>query len=216
MNIILFGPPGAGKGTQANKLSKDFKLFKVSAGDLLRDEIKKKSSLGKEIETIINSGMLVPDVIINNLIEQVASNPNYHNQIIFDGYPRNLSQVHSLEKILNQYKQKILCVLNLDVDIQNITKRVLGRKICSRCGLTFNDYFNPPNKKNYECELQFLEKRADDSEKVLKKRYDTYQKEIATITSYYKKKKLLYKIDGKGDISQIYEQIRLIIGSLNS
>ena len=126
MNIILIGPPGSGKGTQGDNLVKDFNLFKVSTGDLLRKEVEKKSELGMKIKHIIEKGHLASDEITNNLIEIILSNINYSNRLIFDGYPRNLSQVNTLTILMKKYNQKINCVLCLKVDKNLIVKRILG------------------------------------------------------------------------------------------
>ena len=211
MNIVLFGLPGAGKGTQADNLTKEFNLFKVSSGDLLREEIKKKSSLGNKIKSVIDRGLLVSDGIIGDLIEDILSNKSYFNRLIFDGYPRNLNQARNLDILIKKYNHKISCVLSLKVDQDVIIKRILGRKVCSKCGLTFNEFFNFPNKKNYKCGLKFLQKRSDDNEKTISNRFNTYTKETLPILNYYKNQNLLYEIDGMGDIPIIYKEIRRII-----
>ena len=140
MNIVIFGPPGAGKGTQADFLVSEFKLLKVSTGDLLRKEIEKESDLGLEIKDIIDKGQLASDNIINSLIEKLISNNEYANKLIFDGYPRNLSQTKMLDYLLKENNQKISCVLSLNVDYKVILKRILGRQVCANCGLIFNKY----------------------------------------------------------------------------
>jgi len=141
VNIILFGPPGAGKGTQSDNLVKDLNLYKISTGDLLREEVKKKSALGIKIKSILDQGMLVSDDIINDLIENILSNKNYFNRLIFDGYPRNFNQVKHLDILIKKYNQKIYCVLNLKVNQDVIIKRIIGRQVCPKCGLTFNEFF---------------------------------------------------------------------------
>ena len=216
MNIVLFGPPGAGKGTQSDLLVKKFDLFKVSAGDLLRDAVKKKSSLGDVIKSTIDQGSLVPDDIINNLIENIISNKIYFNRIIFDGFPRNLEQAKNLQILMNKYKQKIFCVLNLKVEKEIIIKRILGRQICSKCGLTFNEFFNPSTKEKHKCDPNYLQKRSDDNEKTAKNRFETYEKETLPIFNHYKDLKLLHEIDGMGDIPKIYKEICQIIRSLET
>jgi adenylate kinase len=216
VNIILFGPPGAGKGTQADNLVKDYNLFKVSTGDLLRKEIKKETSIGLKIKSPLDQGSLVSDLLITNLLEKVISNKTYSNRMIFDGYPRNLNQVKNLENLLKEYDQKISCILSLKVDLNIIIKRILGRKVCSKCGNVFNDFFNPANSNNHRCDSKFLQKRPDDSENVIKNRFATYEKETLPILNYYKNKKLLHQIDGMNKIDQIYGKIRCIIDSLEA
>ena len=160
MNLIIFGSPSAGKGTQSNNIINNFDLKQVSTGDLLRNEIKLQTDLGKKIESIINNGELVSDDVANTLIEKIISDPNNFNRLIFDGYPRTLSQVYSLEKFLKKFNQKISCVLSLNIDKETIIKRVLGRLICTKCGLTFNKYFDPPQKEKYNCNLKYLKENS--------------------------------------------------------
>ena len=216
MNIILFGPPGAGKGTQGDNLVRDFNLVKISTGDLLRDEINKKNTLGNEIDTLINKGSFVPDKIINNLIENLFLNKNYLNRFIFDGYPRNLSQLENLNILLKKYNQKISLVINLNVDLEILTKRILGRLTCSKCGSVFNKFYNPPNENNHSCELKFLQTRSDDNAEIIKNRFSTYIKETKPVMDYYKKQNLLHVIDGKNEISFIYKEICRIITSIET
>jgi len=216
VNIILFGPPGAGKGTQSDNLAKDFNLYKISTGDLLRKEIKKKSAFGIKIQNILDEGMLVSDDIINNLIESVLSNKGYFNSIIFDGYPRNLNQVKNLNILVEKYDQKISCVLNLKVAQDVIIKRITGRQVCSVCGSTFHEFFNPSTKENHNCDIKFLQKRSDDSEKIARNRFETYTKETLPVLDYYQNLNLLYEIDGSDHIHEIYKEIRQIIDSLEA
>ena len=216
MNIILFGPHGAGKGTQADNLSKKFKLFKISTGDLLREEIKKNTTLGNEIKNKIDKGILAPDKIIYDLINKVLGNKNFLNRLIFDGFPRTLSQATNLESLLNQHKQKLTCVLSLNVDKDTVIKRILGRQTCSKCGLIFNQYFNPATKLNHSCESSFLVKRDDDNEKTIINRYDTYIEKTLPILDFYKKQSLLKEINGTSEINLIYKEIEAFITSLET
>ena len=143
MNIILFGPPGAGKGTQADNIIRIFNLHKISTGDLLRNEVNNKTDLGIKIKSIIEEGSLVSDDIINNLIIKVLSDKKFYNRLIFDGYPRNLDQAINLDLLLKNYKQKVSCVLNLKVDKELVIKRILGRQTCTKCGFIFNELKEP-------------------------------------------------------------------------
>ena len=216
MNIILFGPPGAGKGTQADNIVKNFNLHKVSTGDILREKIKDDTNLGRKIKSKIDSGALVSDDIINDLIIKILTNKKHHNSLIFDGYPRNLNQAKSLDLLVKKHDQKISCVLNLNIDKESIIKRVLGRLICTKCGLTFNKYFNPPQREKYNCNLTYLKARTDDNEETIKNRINTYMKETLPILNYYADQKILHKIDGTREINQISSEIGGIITSLET
>ena len=187
MNIVIFGPPGAGKGTQSKFIVEKYKVHQLSTGELLRNEIVNNTKLGSEISSIINSGELVSDNIVSNLIEKFISDPLYKNRLIFDGYPRNLNQVKNLDYLLKKYNQKIDIVLKLSVSLEIIKTRIIERKS--------------------------LENRADDNEKVAIKRYETYENNIKPVIDFYKKSNLLKVVNGETSISQISTEIsRLIEG----
>ena len=216
MNIILFGPPGAGKGTQADNIVQNFNLHKVSTGDLLRNEIKNNTKLSNKIKSIIENGSLVPDDIINSLIAKILSDKKFYNRLIFDGYPRNLSQAKNLNLLLKQFNQKISCVLCLNVDKESVTKRILGRQICSNCGLIFNKYYKPAISENHTCDPKYLNKRSDDNESTIINRFETWSDITLPILNYYKQQNLLHQINGMGEINEIFEKIRVIIASLEA
>ena len=185
MNIVIFGPPGAGKGTQSNFIVKKFNLYQLSTGELLRKEINDKTQLGQQISSIINTGNLVSDEIVGNLIEKFIADKNYKNRLIFDGYPRNLSQARYLDVLLKRNNQKIDIALKLSVSLETIKKRIFERKN--------------------------LEKRADDNEKIAIKRYETYENNIEPVINFYKQSDLLQVVNGEASITEISDEISALI-----
>ena len=211
MNIIIFGPPGAGKGTQAQNLVKKFNLFQLSAGDLLRSEIKKKTEIGKKIEQIIAQGDFVTDDIVNELLKKFITNYNYRNKIIFDGYPRNINQAKTLEVMLNSDNQSINFILFLKVTRETVEKRILGRIICEKCNRTMNEYFNKEEIDKHECEKNYLKKRKDDNKETIITRYDEYMKKTKPILDFYSSRSYFHEIDGNQKIQVITGKIEQIL-----
>ena len=185
MNIILFGPPGAGKGTQAQNIVEKFNLIQISTGDLLRNEIKNKTDIGKEIEDTISKGDFATDEIIDRLLKNKVTNSDIKNKIIFDGYPRSLSQAKNLDLLLNNSNQKIDFIFFLNVNKETIIKRIEKRKI--------------------------LEKRSDDNLNTILKRYDTYMETTRPVLDFYSKNQNFYEIDGSEEIDVISSKIEQIL-----
>ena len=181
MNIVLFGPPGAGKGTQAKYLVKKLNSFQISTGELLREEIYKNSDIGKTITNDMKNGKFVSDEIVNELIKKVIFDEKYKNKLIFDGYPRSLEQAKNLETILESSNQKIDYIFFLNVQKEVIIKRVEKRKT--------------------------LEKRSDDDSNIILKRYDTYMDMTRPVLDFYSKNSNFYEIDGALKIEQITAKI---------
>ena len=214
MNIVIFGPPGAGKGTQSNFIVNKYKLYQLSTGELLRSEIKNKSKLGNQISSIINTGKLVSDKIVSDLIEKFIADNNFKNRLIFDGYPRNISQAENLNILLKKNNQKIDLVLKLSVSLDLVKKRISGRSVCSLCGKIYNDYFNPAPKDSNCCASKFLQKRSDDTLEVAVTRYETYEQKIKPVINFYKQSSLLKVINGEVSIPEINNEISGLIDGI--
>jgi len=211
VNIILFGPPGAGKGTQSQKIAKKFNLHQVSTGDLLRNEIKNKSNIGKKIEQIISQGDFVTDDIVNKILKTVIINPLYRNRNIFDGYPRNITQAESLEIMLNSDNQSINFILFLKVNREIIEKRILGRIICEKCNKTFNEYLTKEEIENHKCGKNYLKKRKDDNLETIINRYDEYVKKTKPVLDFFSQRSYFHEIDGSQKIHEINSKIEQIL-----
>ena len=181
MNIILFGPPGAGKGTQAKYLVTKLNSIQISTGDMLRNEIQNNTEIGKMIINDMNEGKFISDEIVNQLIKNVVQDPQKKNKLIFDGYPRSLSQAKNLDILLEHSKQKIDFIFFLNVDKETIIKRIEKRKV--------------------------LEKRSDDDLDTILKRYDTYMETTKPVLDFYSKNLNFYEIDGSQKIDQITNKI---------
>ena len=185
MNIILFGPPGAGKGTQSKHLIKKLNSFQISTGDILRNEIKKNSEIGKTIINDMNEGRFVSDQIVNKLIEELIYDPQKKDRLIFDGYPRSLSQAKNLELLLINSNQKIDHIFFLNVNKDTIVKRIEKRKV--------------------------LENRSDDELETILKRYDTYMKTTRPVLDFYSKNSNFHEFDGTLEIDEITSKIDAFI-----
>ena len=185
MNIILFGPPGAGKGTQAKYLVKKLNGYQISTGDILREEIKKDTDIGKKIISNMNEGKFVSDEIVNNLLKNHIFDPNKKEKLIFDGYPRSLSQAKNLEVLLKNSNQNIDLILFLNVDKETILKRLEKRKI--------------------------IENRSDDVSDTIVKRYETYMKTTQPVLNFYSQKSNFKEIDGAMEIDQITSKIETFL-----
>ncbi len=211
MNIILFGPPGAGKGTQALQIVNNHNYFQLSTGDLLRNEVKKKTDLGKEIEDKISKGNFVSDQIVNELLRKSISELKYRDRIIFDGYPRTIEQSKNLDKILNEFNQKIDLIISLHVPRDIIEKRIAGRVTCDKCNITLNKFFNEKEIKLHPCGSEHFIKRKDDNHETLMNRFDIYMQTTKPVIEYLSKNRNFYEVDGTLEISKITNKIDTFI-----
>ena len=211
MNIILFGPPGAGKGTQAQFIVKKHNYFQLSTGNLLRKEVKLKTSLGLEIESLISKGKFASDKIVNSLLIKSITNLKFRDRIIFDGYPRNIDQAKNLKLILSEFDQTIGHIIFLNVSKDIIEKRIIGRMTCDKCNMTMNEFFNKDQIELHPCGKEFLKRRKDDDFEVLVARYDTYMKTTKPILDFYSNDTNFTEIDGAMKIEEITSKINDVL-----
>jgi adenylate kinase len=207
LNIVLFGPPGAGKGTQSQFLTDKFALTHVSTGDLLRAAIKNKTALGLEAKRYMDAGELVPDAIVIGLIKEVMTK-NMGKGMLLDGFPRNTNQAQALDSLLGQENSNIRRAVFLEVDRQLLKMRLTGRRVCTKCGAAFHIALRPPKNEGV-CDVcgGTLEHRPDDKPEVIDNRLEVYDKNTAPLKTYYQKAGKFIAVDGVGDPEAVFERI---------
>ena len=204
MRLILLGAPGSGKGTQAQKIEKNFGAVHISTGEIIRENINNKTDIGIKVEKIINQGKLVPDDVIIELVKDILNKPNIKNNFVLDGFPRTIKQAEALDKIIQIDK-----VIYIDTNIDMTKDRMLKRRVCPLCGKTYADTLVCPN-----CNVA-LSVRSDDNEQTINSRFEVYKSQTSPLIDFYKQKKLLFKVDGNQNIEQVFEQIKCILNEGN-
>lgn len=212
MRILLIGAPGAGKGTQAEKLSQTLKIPRITTGDLFRQAVEEKSALGEKVKDILERGALVGDEIVLELMQERMSKPDAMAGFILDGFPRTMGQAEGLEKWLEKKERRLNRVIALEVTDKEVVARISGRRQCTKCGVVYHVTANPPAKENIcdACGGPLIQ-RKDDCESTVRHRLDVYKKETAPLLSYYEKRGLLEKVDGSGSVEKIFSTIRSLI-----
>lgn len=209
MNIILMGPPGAGKGTQAEKLVEQLGLVQISTGDMFRQAMKENTKAGVSAKSYIDQGLLVPDEITNDIVKERLVQGNFGNGFILDGYPRNVFQAESLEKIVEELNIKVDAVVNIDVDFDKLVGRLSGRRICRNCGATYNLKFKPSKVEGVcdKCGGE-LYQRSDEDEATVKTRLNTYVEQTKPLIDYYQAKGSLININGDQAMDEVFNNIK--------
>ena len=214
MKLILLGPPGAGKGTQAQELERRHHLIQLSTGDMLRATIASGSELGKEVKGIVESGALVPDEIMIRIISERIGQPDCNSGFILDGFPRNLAQAHALEGVLAGVGKPLEAAVLLEVDFSVLMKRLTGRRTCSLTGQLLNIYFSPQEQLD-KCTNAGGEliQREDDNEETIKNRLDVYRLQTEPLIDYYRKRNKLRTVDADGSIDDVYARFKIAINA---
>jgi adenylate kinase len=208
MYLVLLGPPGAGKGTQAKRLAEKLFLPHISTGDILRQNVKLDTDLGRQAKGIMEKGLLVPDDLVAKMLDDRFNNPDIKNGFILDGYPRTLPQANSLDKILSAKGLAVDLVVYLDSSDEVIIKRLTGRLVCSKCGANFHVTNMPPKVKGLCDSCQgSLYQRSDDNEITVRKRLEVYKQEVSALIEYYQKVKKLYRLNADLGADVVLRQI---------
>ncbi|WP_432643382.1 adenylate kinase [Acidaminococcus sp.] len=208
MHILLMGPPGAGKGTQAEKLVADFPIPHISTGDMFRAAVKNGTELGKEAKKYMDAGGLVPDSVTIGIVRERLSQPDCTKGFILDGFPRTQEQAVALDQILKDLGISLTAAVNISVPDADLVARVTGRRICKNCGATYHVVYNPPKKENVcdKCGGE-LYQRDDDKETTVKKRLEAYHSQTAPLIAYYKAEGVYKEIDGTQPIDKVYADV---------
>jgi adenylate kinase len=208
MRLILLGPPGAGKGTQASAIVKRYNIPHISTGDIFRMNIKENTPLGKEVKSYLDAGLLVPDELVVDIVRDRIRRSDCKNGFLLDGYPRTINQAEVLNQELAEMGTKLDAAINIFLDTQLLIERAVGRRLCKNCGATYHIKFHPP-KQDGICDIcgGELYQRDDDKEETVKKRIEVYLTQTKPLIEYYKDKDLLVNIDGAQSIEDTFKEI---------
>jgi len=217
VKIILLGPPGAGKGTQAKVLAEKLSLPHISTGDLLRQNVAADTGLGKDARSFMDKGALVPDELVTRMLSERITHPDVKKGFILDGYPRNISQAKGLDDMLKSRNTGIDMVIYLDTSVPLVIQRLSGRLVCQACGLNFH-ITNMPPKKAMICDScgASLYQRTDDNEETIKKRLEVYKKESSPVIEYYEAKQKLHRLSADEDAGIVLGQILELVKRHNT
>ncbi|NOY89729.1 MAG: adenylate kinase [Deltaproteobacteria bacterium] len=210
MDLVLFGPPGAGKGTQAKFLVKSLGIPQISTGDMMRAERALGSELGARFDSFMSAGKLVPDELVLELMAKRLARDDAKAGAIFDGYPRTVQQAEALDALLASLDRKIDRVIALDVVLEDVVERITGRRVCLGCGQTYHVRYSPPPESGVcvSCQGTKIVQRSDDTEEVVRHRYTEYQEKTACLLDYYRGLGVVSEVDGRGGLDEVTQRIQ--------
>ena len=215
LNLILLGPPGAGKGTQAERLREDFGLAHISTGDMLRAQVSEGTELGKQAQRYMQAGELVPDEVIIDMIMQRIGDPDARDGFLLDGFPRNEQQADALAEALAAQERRLLGALLIDVPDDEVVRRLSGRRVCAKSGHVYHLHFDPPKHEGIcDQDGSRLIQREDDQEETIRKRLEVYQAQTAPLIDYYEREGLLRRFDGRRPPNEVHDHIRATLATL--
>ncbi len=217
MKLILIGPPGSGKGTQAKYLTEKYHVPQISTGDLLRAAVAAQTPLGRQAKTIMDAGQLVPNDIVIGMIRERIARPDADQGFVLDGFPRNIAQAETLDNILDKLGKPIDAVLQFDVDAEMLIQRMIGRLTCISCGALFNLFTQPPvsDDKCDECGCS-LHHRSDDNEEIIERRLRVFETLTQPLSDYYKHKGILHILEAHGDVAEVTKRVKSALRGLRS
>ncbi|MFQ3546445.1 adenylate kinase [Halobacillus rhizosphaerae] len=216
MNLILMGLPGAGKGTQAEKIVEKYNIPHISTGDMFRLAIKEGTELGKEAKSFMDKGDLVPDAVTIGIVRERLSKPDCQDGFLLDGFPRTIAQAEALESLLNDMEESLDYVLHIDVPKDQLIERLTGRRVCPTCGATYHVIFNPP-KEEGKCDHDGSEliQREDDQPDTVKKRLEVNVEQTKPLLDFYREKGYVVSFKGDRDINEVFQDIDQKLGNLS-
>ncbi|WP_100065957.1 adenylate kinase [Miniphocaeibacter massiliensis] len=216
MRLVLLGPPGAGKGTQASNIIKEYDVVHISTGDIFRKNIKEQTDLGKKVKDYLDKGLLVPDELTVDLVWDRLDQEDCKNGFLLDGFPRTLAQADALQKGLEKRNINLDKVINIEVDKNVLVKRLAGRRVCTNCGATYHVDFKPTKVEGVcdECKDHSVIQRDDDKEETVLNRIEVYENQTAPLIGYYKDLDLLYNVDGTLSVNEVFEKIKSCLNNM--